>query len=178
MSPEHPRITWRLAREAESGLESGSASLVVAAQAAHWFDIEAFYREAARVLKPGGLLAIWCYGHAAIQPDIDPLLQWFEHQRVGAYWPAGREHIDAGYTTLAFPYPHIEVPSFTLEATLDRAGLLGYVGSWSAVDRCRKVEGHDPLPELERALAPAWNEQDRKVVRWPLAIIAGRAPRA
>ena len=28
-------------------------------QALHWFDTDAFYAEAARVLRPGGVLAVW-----------------------------------------------------------------------------------------------------------------------
>ncbi|MFD6096513.1 class I SAM-dependent methyltransferase [Nocardiopsis flavescens] len=36
----------------------GSASLVLAAQAVHWFDRPAFYAEAARVLEPGGTVAV------------------------------------------------------------------------------------------------------------------------
>lgn len=35
-----------------------SAAAIVAATAAHWFDRPAFYREARRALRPGGLLAI------------------------------------------------------------------------------------------------------------------------
>jgi ubiquinone/menaquinone biosynthesis C-methylase UbiE len=38
--------------------ENGSAGLLLAAQALHWFDRPRFYDEAARVLVPGGLLAI------------------------------------------------------------------------------------------------------------------------
>ncbi|WP_306366393.1 class I SAM-dependent methyltransferase [Nocardiopsis sp. CC223A] len=36
----------------------GAASLVLAAQAVHWFDRPAFYAEAARVLAPGGTAAV------------------------------------------------------------------------------------------------------------------------
>lgn len=38
--------------------EDGSASLVLAAQAVHWFDRPAFFGEAVRVLCPGGALAV------------------------------------------------------------------------------------------------------------------------
>jgi SAM-dependent methyltransferase len=33
--------------------------LAVHSQALHWFDLPAFYAEAFRVLKPGGILAVW-----------------------------------------------------------------------------------------------------------------------
>lgn len=42
-------------------LNDGAARAVVAGAAAHWFDRPAFYAEAARVLVPGGVLAILDY---------------------------------------------------------------------------------------------------------------------
>lgn len=48
---------------ADNGAEAlpggaGSASLVLAAQALHWFDLTEFFAEAARVLVPGGIVAV------------------------------------------------------------------------------------------------------------------------
>ena len=39
----HPRVRYRVAPADASGLEPVSADLIVAAQAAHWFDLDAFY---------------------------------------------------------------------------------------------------------------------------------------
>ncbi len=47
--------------------ENGSVDLVTVSEAIHWFiplGIEKFYHEVDRVLKPGGCLAIYEYGHA------------------------------------------------------------------------------------------------------------------
>jgi ubiquinone/menaquinone biosynthesis C-methylase UbiE len=40
-------------------VEDSQATLVTAAQAMHWFDRPAFYAEAARILAPGGVLAVF-----------------------------------------------------------------------------------------------------------------------
>ena len=48
----HPRVEYRVGREAESGLADACCDLVTAAQAAHWFDLPAFYVEVARVTRP------------------------------------------------------------------------------------------------------------------------------
>ena len=174
-APPHPRITWRVLREGTSGLPDHSASLVTVAQAAHWFDLDAFYREVDRVLKPGGVVALWCYGLLAIEADIDRVLNQFEHGCVGSYWPAERRHVDAEYQTLPFPYSRIDTPVFTMEATLTRSALLGYLGSWSGVSRYRAATGKDPIEELEAGLSPLWPAPESKVVRWPLTVVAGRA---
>ncbi len=46
----------------------GSAAVVMAAQAAHWFDRPRFYAEAARVLAPGGVFAL-VYNNRRWQDD-------------------------------------------------------------------------------------------------------------
>ena len=43
-------------------IEDRSLDLVIAAEAAHFFDHSRWFSEVARVLKPGGTLAFWNYG--------------------------------------------------------------------------------------------------------------------
>ena len=43
-------------------LENCSINLITTAQALHWMNHDAFYREVDRVLKPGGTLAVYGYG--------------------------------------------------------------------------------------------------------------------
>jgi trans-aconitate methyltransferase len=42
-------------------IPSQSASLVIAAEAVHWFDVEPWLKEVANNLLPGGTLAFWLY---------------------------------------------------------------------------------------------------------------------
>ena len=51
-------LTTRLAPAESTGLPAGSAELVTVAQAWHWFDAEAASVEVARLLVPGGVLAL------------------------------------------------------------------------------------------------------------------------
>ena len=57
----HDRVTYQVAQAQRTGIASGSVDLVTVAQALHWFDIPRFFNEAKRVLKPGGVVAVWCY---------------------------------------------------------------------------------------------------------------------
>ncbi|HKY34169.1 MAG TPA: class I SAM-dependent methyltransferase [Candidatus Polarisedimenticolia bacterium] len=172
----HPRIRYRQGRESESGLPPRSAGLVCAAQAAHWFDLPAFYAEAERVLVPGGVLAIWCYGRTGIDPEVDRAVAWLHDDRLAAHWPSERAHVLDGYARLFFPYETLPLPPFAIESPISREALLGYLGSWSAVARCRRCEGVDPLAEVLPALERAWPDPESvKVVRWPIAVLAARA---
>lgn len=45
-------------RAEATGLPDASVDLVIAAQAFHWFDVDATAREVRRILKPGGLAAV------------------------------------------------------------------------------------------------------------------------
>ena len=65
----HERVEYRLAPAEKSGLEPASVDLLIVAQALHWFDLERFYAEARRVLKPTGIVAVWCYGIVELEGD-------------------------------------------------------------------------------------------------------------
>jgi SAM-dependent methyltransferase len=53
-----PRPQYREGRAEATGLPDGTATAVLAAQAFHWFDAEAAFREFHRILAPGGAVAL------------------------------------------------------------------------------------------------------------------------
>lgn len=173
---QHAGVTYRVGVEAVSGIESAAVDLVTAAQALHWFDLEAFYREVGRVIKPGGLLAVWCYGLHRVNPEVDRIFDRFYGETVGPWWPPERAEVETGYRRLPFPYPEVTVPEFHMAATLDLAGLLAYVSTWSAVKRKSAATATDPILEITSELSSVWGDPSAtKEVRWPLAVRAGQA---
>jgi SAM-dependent methyltransferase len=169
-------VTYRVATAEQSGLDSDSVDLITVAQALHWFDLDAFYREARRVLKPGGILAVWSYGLTRIRPDIDAIVHYLYDDLVGAYWPMERKFVETGYAELPFPFNELKPQSFAMNAEWTLEQLTGYLRTWSAVKRYIADQGADPVSRIEPALAEAWdNSQTRMTLRWPLNLRVGAA---
>ncbi|KAI0133432.1 S-adenosyl-L-methionine-dependent methyltransferase [Hypoxylon sp. NC0597] len=61
-----------LGADIEPPITDGSVDLLTAATAAHWFDMERFWSSAARVLKPGGTVALWARTGMSIDPIMTP----------------------------------------------------------------------------------------------------------
>lgn len=157
-----------------SALGAGTLDLVTVAQALHWFDRARFFAEVDRVLRPGGLLAVWSYGLITIEPAIDARLRHFYSDTLGAYWPSERALVDSGYAGIALPYPELAAPRLAMEASWTLAQMLGFLSTWSAVGRYRAAVGADPLPEFSNDLAPVWGAQEHRQVRWPVTMRAAR----
>lgn len=174
-APARPNVTYRVAPAEESGIEPRSVDLVTVAQALHWFDLDSFYGEVQRVLKPSGVLAVWTYGPLHVQGDgIDALFQEFYRDTVGPYWPPERRLVETGYRGLAFPFAEIPVPPFNMREQWDRAHLLGYLRTWSATARYVEAKGVDPVTVLEERLSPLWVDvHSTRSVTWPLALRVG-----
>jgi len=172
----HPQIEYRIARAESSGLESASVDLVTVGQSLHWFDRPAFYAEARRVLRAGGVLAVWTYGLSRFgDAAIDATMRRFYKETVGPYWPPERALVDAEYRTIDFPFEEIPPPVIEMEAEWPLSAFLGYVGTWSAVTRFRAARGDDPIRELAKELHAAWSDPESpRRIRWPLALRVGR----
>jgi len=171
------RVEFRIAPAEASGLSDGSVDLVTAAQAAHWFDLPAFFGEAARVLRPGGVIAIWSYGLLRIDERIDPVVHEFYHDTLGPWWSPERALVDSGYSTIDFPFAEFALPTVSIDAQLTLDALAGYLRTWSAVLRATEALGADPVTPFIEQLTTRWGPRPAaREVRWPLYVRVGRRP--
>lgn len=170
----HARVEYRVAPAENSGIESHTVDLITVAQALHWFDLERFYAEARRVLKPEGVLAVWAYKLAQVEPAIDRVVNRYYTEVVGAYWPAERVLVEK-FEDLAFPFLEIVAPPFEMAAEWNAEQLVGYLRTWSATQRFMAANQRDPLKDIEEDLRSAWGDADqlRRVV-WPLTVRVAR----
>jgi SAM-dependent methyltransferase len=171
----HPNVEYALARAEASGVAAGVADLAVAAQAAHWFDLPAYYAEVRRTGRAGAVVALVTYDLVRIDPDIDCVIDRFYSQTLGSYWPPERRHVEEGYRSLPFPFEPIEAPPLEMRARWALADLVGYVGTWSAVRALVRAQGQAALVAFHQELGRAWGRESTiRAMRWRLALRVGR----
>lgn len=171
----HARVVYLRSAELAPTVRDRSVDLVTAAQAAHWFDRPKFYAEVQRVLRPGGVVALWSYWLARVNPEIDRVVDHFYTETTGPYWPPERRHIESRYRDFEFPFTEVPFPSLVITRQWTADDLAAFLGSWSAVDRYRQARGEDPLPAVTAELRALWGD-GRRAVTWEMFGRIGRLP--
>lgn len=171
----HPRITYSVASAENSSLPSQRFDLITVAQAYHWFNFEKFGSEANRVLKPGGVVAIWGYGHITCEiTALNTLMMSFYENVVGPYWDPERRYVDEHYKTVLFPFDELPGKEFIIEKIWNLEDLTGYFNTWSSVQHFITAKGFSPIGQLKLDLQNAWPEQTNVTFRFPLFLRLGR----
>ena len=144
-------------------------------QAAHWFDLEKFYTEVRRVLRPGGVLALIGYNLLTIDPETDALVRYLYTDVLGEYWDAERRLVETAYATLPFPFAEMDFPNVSMTYEWEFGQLIGYLNTWSALQHFVKETWDSPLTDAFVAeLREVWPEGVVKMVRFPIFGRMGR----
>ena len=168
-------VRYRCAPAEALPLPERCASLISAAQAAHWFDLPAFYAEARRVAKPNAALALISYGVLHFGDALDARFQQFYREEIGPYWPAERQLVDSGYATLDFPFEPIATPAMMIRLEWNLDEFLGYTATWSAVRQAREAGRADILQGFASDLTQLWGDPERRQsITWPINMRLGR----
>ncbi|MDB5959393.1 MAG: SAM-dependent methyltransferase [Massilia sp.] len=171
----HANITYQRASAEHLPAPERSASLITAAQAAHWFDLPAFYAEVRRIAAPAAVLALISYGVLSLGPGLNELFRKFYDDDIGPFWPPERALVDSGYATIDFPFAEFAAPpmQIRLQWTLDE--LLGYVSTWSATRAVREAGKERMLTRFADQLGAAWGDPEQaRTVTWPVSMRVGR----
>jgi SAM-dependent methyltransferase len=179
-APPHPRIHYRQAPATTSGLAPASVDGVLVAAAVHWFAGEAFNAEVCRVASDGAAMA-WI-GYLPLQlaaTELQVCLDHFYGTTLEPWWPRERHWVDRCYAGLPFPGEEWPFPDqLWIERHWNLTDLLGYLGTWSAVERARQ-HGLEPLKPLSAELRQRWPDEGNQtlLVRWPFMGRWGRISR-
>ena len=173
-APSVPRITYRVAEAEDSGLEDRSVDLVTVASAIHWFDLERFYNEVNRVVKPGGTVAAWTYYTPVFGNEVDAIIHRLAHDILGAYWDERVHYVVDEFHDLPFPFEPIGAPPFQTDMTWDMQDLLSYFETWSSSIKYREANHESPTHLIEDDLAKAWGDpQQKRDLHFPLYMRLG-----
>lgn len=168
-------------------LVDNSVDLITIAQALHWFDLDEFYKEVKRVLRKddnggdtngSGVIAAWAYGLHSISTEIDDITHLLYEDILGSYWPKERKIVENKYHDISFPFQEIDMPVFQIELDWTLSELIGYLYTWSSVQKFIKKNNSDPIKQIYDDLAAAWGDKNtwhkRRRVVWPIYIRVGR----
>jgi SAM-dependent methyltransferase len=164
-----PGLSYQCAHAEELPLADHSASLISAAQAAHWFDLPRFYQEVRRVAAPQAILALISYGVLQLDGELSARFQRFYRDEIGPFWPAERQLVDSGYATLDFPFNELSAPPLAIELSWNLQQLLGYISTWSAVRSAAQAGREELLERFADHLSTLWGAPDTvHALRWPI----------
>lgn len=138
-------VTFKLTSAEEmAGIEDNSIDVITAANAAHWFDMPAFWKRAAQVLKPGGSVALWTSGEMVAHSDtpnfvkINEAFKRWQKDYLEPYYGVGNFLVRDQYRGLGMPWdaePQVEVfdraSLFRKEWALDETFHDGQDGTFS-----------------------------------------------
>jgi SAM-dependent methyltransferase len=172
---QQPKIVFRNEQAEKVSLADKSTDLVTVAAAVHWFNFDKFYAEVKRVLKPGGIIAVWGYHLFNITPEINTLLEKYYKEILHDYWPERFHYIDTRYADLPFPFKEINPPKFEMMTEWNLDQVAGFLSSWSGTKIYQQKVGHHPLSKIWDALIIAWGDEklNRKIL-WPLYMRIGK----
>jgi len=165
----HPNVLYKVEKAEKTSFADQSLDLITVAQALHWFSLPEFSREVQRVLKPGGILAVWTYGLSRITPAIDAIVNQLYGPTLEPYWPEERTQVERGYAEATFPLKQIAAPEFKMQSLWTANQLLNYLRTWSAVKRFEEANKHNPVTEIADSVNKLWDTKVQ-LVSWPLTV--------
>jgi SAM-dependent methyltransferase len=166
-------VTYSVQPAEATSFAPASFDAVCVAQAVHWFDIERFYAEVRRVLKPRGVLLLTAYGWSGVTPEVDRVVRREVLVPIENDWPPQNQLIIDGYRDLPFPFERIDFPAMEIRVVWTLDQYADYIGTWSAT---RRLLEREPgfLDAVRAALARAWPGKEARVVTMPLVVLCGR----
>ena len=134
--------------------------LLTIAQAWHWIDSDRFYKEADRVLRSPGVLAVYGYGIPYFQSvtKASEVILHYHNVTLKDYWHLNRRHIVNRYSEVKIPYSTTERHDIVQEWSVPLSHFVSYLGTWSAYWSYKEQHfGEDVLSHVHKELKSAFN---------------------
>lgn len=168
-----PNVNYSMQPAEHTSFAASSFDAVCVAQAIHWFDVERFYSEARRVLRPGGVVLVTAYGWATVSQAFDAVLDCAILEPIRPHWPPQNQLIMDGYRDLPFPFERVEFPKLAIEMHWTLAEYMNYIATWTATRR-KLEQDAGFLARARPLLEAAWGQAGTATVTMPLLVLCGR----
>jgi ubiquinone/menaquinone biosynthesis C-methylase UbiE len=170
-------IEYSVSRAEQTAFQDNSFDLIAVAQAYHWFDGTQFCREATRVARSGGIVAIWGYDLAHSNSEIDSIVHHWNFDVLAPYWEPERKHVYTHYENLPFDFESIPAPEFTIELDWTSEDLIGHLQTWSALQTMMRRVGDEAFRTIVGQIQQAWGDDGKKRFVLPVFLKLGRVPK-
>ncbi|MBN3277734.1 Y8948 methyltransferase, partial [Polyodon spathula] len=154
-----PNISYRAGPAEDLPFEDGSVDLVTAASAAHWFNADAFLKEAERVLKPRGCIALLGYSTTTCElhckdgtGDLTEILTelWDCLKPYGTkQWDISNSMLQEIFEAIRFPEKE-RVENIAVKTPLSVCDFLGYIQSISMYQSYSKADPEAATTMIQR----------------------------
>ncbi|GIX41864.1 MAG: methyltransferase [Leptospiraceae bacterium] len=171
-APKKKNIIYKIESVEENSLKDKSINLITVAQAFHWFNHEIFFKEIIRVSKKPAIIAIWCYGLLNVEKEIFELFFDLYENKLGNYWEMERKLVENGYQNINFPFD-IRREQFDISLKWNKEYFLGYLSSWSSVQKFIEKNHSNPLDEFKQRIDKYWKDDEFKIITFPIYFIYG-----
>ena len=162
-------IEYLITRSEDSGLAAHSIDLITVAQALHWFDFDAFFKEVRRVANSRAVIAVWGYGLLSFGDETDQLINDFYQNILNPYWDPHRKHVENAYRSIPFPFQQLSLKQdYEIVTQFNLNSFAGYLATWSSVRNFIAEKKFDPVEQFERDLASTWRTDETKTARFPI----------
>lgn len=172
-----PEGQFLMARAEQLPLPDASIDIVIAAQAVQWFDRTAFYKEAQRVLRPRGLIALLennrDWKSSPFLDHYETMLENFSIKDDGSHY--SRFYRDFSYEQeLQERFNDVQLTQHRWQRTMTQDEFLGMAVSSTQVQRMVRRFGQDFLIEELTRLFATDGRQGRVAVPYVTLLYCGQ----
>jgi len=168
-------IFYQMSPAEKTPFADNSFDLITVATAYHWFDHLAFYNEATRVGKNNAVIAIWVYSKLHTNDKfLNKLYKHFYEKIIKPFWEVERKFVDENYETVTFDFKPLPSKIFYSNHQWAKDQFKGYIETWSAVQKYKKLNGESPLLQIAEELDKSWPDNELKEISFSIPLRIGR----
>ncbi len=168
-------VNYHVAPSENGGLADQSCDLICVAQALHWFDFDAFWPEALRVLKPDGVFAAWGYNWPILEDELAGIFKEDVLDVIEPYWAEQNKLLWNHYRDLSFPFHRLAAPTPEMNVNHNFHEFVNFIKTFSAVQRCIQANGDAFFKQACDKLEKVWGNPERdKTIAFDFVLYVGR----